>query len=682
MSFLFPSVLWGLFASLIPLIIHLFNQNTTKTVEFSSIQHIKALENDSIRSLKLKQWILVLIRTIIIVCLILMCSGPIQRNNSKWVPSTKESVAVIVIDNSASLGVEKNGETYLEKNISLLPRIFSAFEGVTNLKIYQTNPPKMIFNDFIEEGIEVDYENLKIQQSMGKDNLWFFVDSILQFVNDNTPNKELYILSDIPSNPPSNFMNNHDEWQFYFTENDKALNNLSINTVSTVNQMKLPNHLLKLNTRIENSGNTERKNIPIELYLNEERIGQIVSSFTMNRTKDFLFQAYPGKSGIIKGRIEISKDDFAFDNTKTFEMYIPERISCKVIASDVSKSSLIKIALDSISGNDSLLDIELKEMPSIDILYLDQTDVLFLLDPANITPKGIQALKIFLQKGGSIFWISGQNYRNIDSEVLVNLNLPIYQNTVSVGSDSYFSANIVNRENPIFNELNLRNPKSSLPKIFKYNKVETKKNHKQILALNNNDPLLVEIQSNSSKILFLSSPMDLEWNNLGLKGLIIPLLHRSIILSAIDEFNTTSIEIGMVKEIKVPSQLINQKWKLITPKKNEIFIIPNYEKERLDIKSTNELGSYDVYVNGEFYTAFSTSLSKYEAPKIRANLNELVSNFQTNRASILPNSQNIVELIKSKRHGKSLWRIFLTFAVFLFLVESFLSRPISRKPAI
>ena len=58
-------------------------------------------------------------------------------------------------------------------------------------------------------------------------------------------------------------MNNHDEWQFYFTENDKALNNLSINTVSTINQMKLPNHLLKLNTRIENSGNSERRNVPI-----------------------------------------------------------------------------------------------------------------------------------------------------------------------------------------------------------------------------------------------------------------------------------------------------------------------------------------------------------------------------------------------------------------------------------
>ena len=184
--------------------------------------------------------------------------------------------------------------------------------------------------------------------------------------------------------------------------------------------MKLPNHLLRLNTRIENSSITESRNIPIELYLNEDRIGQIISSFMPNRSKDFMFQAYPGKSGTIKGRIEITEDDFTFDNVKTFEMYIPERISCKVIASDISSSSLIKAALESISGKDRLLDIELREMPSIDMLSLDQTDVLFLLDPAYISAKAVQTLKVFLQKGGSIFWISGQNYSNFNREILAN----------------------------------------------------------------------------------------------------------------------------------------------------------------------------------------------------------------------------------------------------------------------
>ena len=678
MSFLFPSVLWSLFASFIPLIIHLINQNTTKTIEFSSIQHIKALENESIRKLKVSQWILVLIRTVIIACLILMCSGPILLNNSKWVPSTKESVAIVVVDNSASLGVKKNGISYLEKNILLMPKIFSAFEGVTDLKIYQTNPPKILFNDFIEEGFSVNSENLNIQQSMGRDNLWFFVDSVVQLVNTNTPNKELYILSDLPVKPPSNFINNYNEWQFYFNKNEKSLNNISINTVSTVNQMKLPNHLLKLNTRIENSSIIEARNIPIELYLNEDRIGQIISSFMPNRSKDFMFQAYPGKSGTIKGSIEITEDDFTFDNVKTFEMYIPERISCKVIASDISRSSLIKTALESISGKDRLLDIELREMPSIDMLSLDQTDVLFLLDPAYISAKAVQTLKVFLQKGGSIFWISGQNYSNFNSEILANLNLPIFQKLVSTDSDSYFTTSIANRDNPILQELNLREPKSSLPKVYKYNQVKTGKYQNQIITLNNNDPLLIEIESNSSQILFLTSPIDLEWNNFGLKGLIVPLLHRSIILSAADEFNTASVEVGFTKKVKVPSKLINKKWKLITPSKKEVLIIPNYKKERLDISSTNELGSYDVLVDDNFFTAFSTHLSEFESPKIRADISEMLNDFDNNNASILSEDQDVVNSIKSQRHGKSLWRIFLIIAISLFLIESILSRPLQK----
>lgn len=678
MSFLFPSVLWSLFASFIPLIIHLINQNTTKTIEFSSIQHIKALENESIRKLKVSQWILVLIRTVIIACLILMCSGPILLNNSKWVPSTKESVAIVVVDNSASLGVKKNGISYLEKNILLMPKIFSAFEGVTDLKIYQTNPPKILFNDFIEEGFSVNSENLNIQQSMGRDNLWFFVDSVVQLVNTNTPNKELYILSDLPVKPPSNFIKNYNEWQFYFNKNEKSLNNISINTVSTLNQMKLPNHLLKLNTRIENSSIIEARNIPIELYLNEDRIGQIISSFMPNRSKDFMFQAYPGKSGTIKGSIEITEDDFTFDNVKTFEMYIPERISCKVIASDISRSSLIKTALESISGKDRLLDIELREMPSIDMLSLDQTDVLFLLDPAYISAKAVQTLKVFLQKGGSIFWISGQNYSNFNSEILANLNLPIFQKLVSTDSDSYFTTSIANRDNPILQELNLREPKSSLPKVYKYNQVKTGKYQNQIITLNNNDPLLIEIESNSSQILFLTSPIDLEWNNFGLKGLIVPLLHRSIILSAADEFNTASVEVGFTKKVKVPSKLINKKWKLITPSKKEVLVIPNYKKERLDISFTNELGSYDVLVDDNFFTAFSTHLSEFESPKIRADISEMLNDFDNNNASILSEDQDVVNSIKSQRHGKSLWRIFLIIAISLFLIESILSRPLQK----
>ena len=679
MSFLFPSVLWVLFASFIPLIIHLVSRRTAKIVDFPSIQHIKALEGESIKKLRIIQWLLILVRTLIIICLVLMCSGPIVLNNSNWVSSKKESTSVIFIDNSASLGVNKNGKSFFDKNISLIPKILNAFDGITNLKVYQTNPPKLIYNDYIEEGVKVDPRDFKIKHSMGSDNLWSFIDSTLQEIDTEFPNKECFILSDFPVKPPSNFPEKYIDWQFYFSENESSSDNISIKEVSSINQIKLPNHLLKLNSKIENTSNLEKRNIPIELYLNDDRIGQIISHFKPKRIKDFLFQAYPGKSGIIKGRIQISKDEFIYDNIKTFELSIPKQISCKVITTNINNSFLIKSALESISGESRFLDIELKEMLAIDMIFLDQTDILILLDPSYLSPKAIQALKDFLQAGGSIIWFSGNNYSLLEEMAISNLNLPIFQEMISPGGESFFPVEIVERENPIFQELNLRDPDLSLPKIYKYNQLKLKKFQKSILSLNNSDPFLLEIQSNDGQILFLSSPLDLNWNNFGLKGLLIPLIHRALILSATDEFNTTPVEIDEIKFIKFPGELINQKWKLITPSNNEIMIVPNYNNERLEISNTSELGSYSLYVDDKFFTAFSTSLSEYESPDIRADLDQVIKQFKSNNAVTLSNEKNISEVIKSQRHGRSLWKQFLIIAIILFLFESFISRPIKEQ---
>ena len=36
---------------------------------------------------------------------------------------------------------------------------------------------------------------------------------------------------------------------------------------------------------------------------------------------------------------------------------------------------------------------------------------------------------------------------------------------------------------------------------------------------------------------------------------------------------------------------------------------------------------------------------------------------------------DVVSILKSKRHGRSIWRTFLIIAIFLFIAESIISRP-------
>jgi hypothetical protein len=675
MSFLSPTVLWGLIGLSIPLIIHLFNLRKSKILEFSSIKHIQALEKKNIKKIKIIQWILILLRMGIIAALILMLSGPLFVNESIWIPSEEESVAVIIIDNSASMSVTNNQQSFLDQSKKKIPEILSSFGGLVNLNVFKTTPPNEIYSGIVEKGMNLQYQNWQIAESYGKDNLWTLVDSLLSSIDSSLPNKECFIMSDFQSIPPKNFKDKYTDWKFYALTSNELSNNVGIKNISSINQIKTPNDLLRLNTNIENMGKNEIRSLPVELYLNNERVGQIVSNFKTKTSKDFSFQVYPGKSGVIKGKIEIPPDDFILDNKQTFELNIPEQISCKVIANSENGLFIIKTALQSINGGAEFLDLELKLKDEIETIYLEETDVLILEDPLIIKPSAIESIKRFLNQGGNILWFAGQNFENINKQVSNNLLLPDYKNKIYLENESYLTVKVVDRKNPLLQDFNIRNLESSLPKIFTYNSVNLKKGHHSILDLNNNDPFLVNIPFYSSQIYFFTSPLDLKWNDFAIKGLLIPLIHRLLILSATNELNTELIETFKAKIISLPKDLINKKWSIISPSDRKILVVPDYGNEAIIFKGTTELGSYEVFADEEFYTAFSTKLAISESPKYRANFEKIKSVIGKNNLVWITNETPIKETIESQRNGQLLWRIFLLIAIILFFIESYVSRP-------
>ncbi|MFL3024622.1 MAG: BatA domain-containing protein [Candidatus Neomarinimicrobiota bacterium] len=675
MSFLFPNILWGLFGLTIPIIIHLYNLRKSKTLEFSSIQHIQALEKNSIKRLKILQWILILLRMGIIASLILMFSGPLIISETIWIPSKKESTAVIIIDNSASMSVKNDNLTFLDQAKEKIPKILSSFDGLVNLKVIQTNPPLELYSGTVEEGSNLDYKDWKVDHSNGKDNLWNLVDSLLSTLDMSLPNKEFFILSDFQFEPPRSLKNKIKDWRFYALSSSSLNENIAITDISLMDQVKMPNDLLKLNTKIENMGKNEIRNLPVELYLNKERVGQIVSNFKINTIKDFSFQVYPGKSGVVSGKIEIPVDNFSLDNKQTFEINIPDQISCKVIASSDNGLFIIKTILESISGEEEFLDLELKLMSEIERIYLDETDVLILEDPLIIEPSAIESIKRFLNEGGSILWFAGENYKNINEQITSNLLLPNYEDQIILNDKSYLTVKVVDRKNPLLQDFNIRNLESSLPKIFRYNSIIPKKDHSLILNLNNNDPFLLNIPIYGSEIYFFTSPLDLKWNDFTMKGLLIPLIHRLLILSATNELNTQLIEVNEPKIISLTKELINKKWSIKLPSGRKILVIPEYSNEVIVFEETTELGSYEVFADDIFYTAFSTRLSNKESPKNRASYDKINSVIGNNNLVWIEDEMEIQDTIESQRHGILLWRLFLIIAIILFLLESYLSKP-------
>ena len=97
------------------------------------------------------------------------------------------------------------------------------------------------------------------------------------------------------------------------------------------------NQLVKLNTRVKNSGTLIKPNIPLELVFNDQRVGQVVSEFDSGKEKEFLFQAYPAEVGILQGEIILPKDDYELDNYWYLSMPIMDQIRCSIIGSNAKQ---------------------------------------------------------------------------------------------------------------------------------------------------------------------------------------------------------------------------------------------------------------------------------------------------------------------------------------------------------
>ncbi|MBW7995945.1 MAG: hypothetical protein FVQ81_05100 [Candidatus Glassbacteria bacterium] len=103
LSFLNPLALFGLIAAALPLVIHLLSRWRTRTLDFSSLLLLRKVQSRSVRRLRARQWLLLLLRTLIIILLVLVPARPAVRGLFGTGPEDHLPVEVVIItDNTAS----------------------------------------------------------------------------------------------------------------------------------------------------------------------------------------------------------------------------------------------------------------------------------------------------------------------------------------------------------------------------------------------------------------------------------------------------------------------------------------------------------------------------------------------------------------------------------------------------
>lgn len=112
MSFLHPLMLFGLGAAAIPIILHLIARRRPPTVVFPAVRYLVDTSREHQRRLRLRNLLLMLVRTALIVALVLAASGPSLPVSG--VPGHAPSALVVIVDNSASSGAVAGGTAVVE----------------------------------------------------------------------------------------------------------------------------------------------------------------------------------------------------------------------------------------------------------------------------------------------------------------------------------------------------------------------------------------------------------------------------------------------------------------------------------------------------------------------------------------------------------------------------------------
>lgn len=122
-GFLHPWVLAGLVAAAIPILLHLLARREPPTVLFPAVRYLVTTTREHQRRLKLQNWLLLVLRTLLVATLVMAAAGPTVPITG--VPGHAPSALVLVIDNSPSSGAVVGGTAQLSRLIAAARRVLA-----------------------------------------------------------------------------------------------------------------------------------------------------------------------------------------------------------------------------------------------------------------------------------------------------------------------------------------------------------------------------------------------------------------------------------------------------------------------------------------------------------------------------------------------------------------------------
>lgn len=690
MNFLNPAALFALIAAGIPILLHFLNLRRLRVLPFSSILFLQKLEKTQIRSLKLREILLLILRTLLIAFLVIAAARPVAEMKIPGMSTQASQSTIILLDNSFSMElIDNEGIRFQRAKDALRAILQNAQYGDEFALILMADLSNQRWQEFTQNLSPLLQAIPDIRTAKTTAPLYPALERAASLLPEaQNINRNLVILSDFQKTnfnalPDSVPFPAKDVNCFLLPVGGSALNieqNISIDTAIVLTKIFELYKPVEIQVQLRNSSREPAENVIVSLYFNEQRVSQKAVSIPAG-SKQLVTLAAPVKNrGTIHAKVVVEGDILDLDNTYYFGFHIPEQIKIALVGNE-SELFYLRLALAPDTASAAYM-IETVAPSSLPSRNLTEYQMLYLVDIPEYSASVVTQLRQYVESGGNVVIFPGKqsNIDNYNATLLPAFGLrPIILRQYSKDNPAQLLS--IDPVHPLFAGVFRGETSSRPPETPEIWQIALSGGEHNIIE-SNDGAFLTENRIANGKILYFAVPPTADWSTFPFTGLFVSLMNRIVNYLAATETQGYLFTVGEPAQLLLPRKAGSfGTVKLIGPNNIEIqarvSTLP--ESAVLHLPAFSEPGTWEIRTPENAILgivsfnvpAAESQLEFFSREEIRE---KLAKYFPPEHIIFLESPQQMRQILLTGVVRSELWKLFLILAILCAIAETLIAR--------
>ncbi len=678
MQFLNPAVLLGLVAAALPLAIHLLHRGRAQPKPFSDFVFLRQLQQNRMRRLQLRQWLVLLLRTLIIVLIVCAFARPTYQAGGGWGGGDRPVAVHALLDLSYSTRYQRpSGSLFdqLQRQLGDLLAVLPSRDQVAVQPFAQR--PRAPFagdRDYLAERIaelaptqeatdlraalHAAAQRFNQESALAAHELFLFTD-LAQYnwdqLEDSVPSfagTRVYVAGPLARTRP----------------------NAYVERVSAPSWMLTADAKVTLQTEIAHSG----AGTALDLFVDGQRVRrQSVDPGAPGKTQIALSFS-PRRPGRLSGHVALSDDALALDNRRYFTLDLPTAITVLLVGEQPEDAYYARRALGAAALSDPVVKIRTDLFANLDASNLAGVDVLVLCNLARLSAAQKAALDEFVANGGGVALFpaphSDLGYYNRD--LLPGLTPGRFKNRRGAPGNTanYQVLDAEEPHHPLFNDLLASD--GDQPRFYAHFSMVPAPDLLPLARFNDGQLAMALAWKEQGRVALAAFPIDPQWNDLHQRGLFAPLLHRLVRELSLPPDRHAAYLVGETVYRRLADVSMEAVVEAETPSGERLRLEPEPVGGQYlwKIPHVGEAGIWRLRAAGAEVDAFAVNFDARESALAPVVPEYVRSVFSDAEVHFLNPGDDLRLAVLGNRHGRELWREFLILALGLLLAEQWIAR--------